>query len=106
MKSAVLETKSKSSSPRYERLEARVSPYLKELFQEAADLRGVTLSDFIISSAHDVAVQTMDQHKFIRLSREASIQFAKALSRPPRPNAKLRAAAERYMKRSNSTAKA
>lgn len=96
MKSALAEPKTKSPAPRYERLEARVSPYLKELFQEAADVRGVTLSDFIISSAHDVAVQTIEQHKVIRLNRAASIQFANALLHPPAPNAKLRAAVRRY----------
>jgi uncharacterized protein (DUF1778 family) len=92
----------KNGGPRYERLEARVSSYLKELFQEAADVRGVTLSDFIISSAHDVAVDTLERHKVIKLNREASIQFANALLRPPRPNPKLRAAARRYMQDAKS----
>jgi uncharacterized protein (DUF1778 family) len=88
----------KNGGPHHERLEAHASPYLKELFQEAADVRGVTLSDFIISSAHDVAVDTLERHKVIKLNREASIQFANALLRPPRSNPRLRAAARRYMR--------
>jgi uncharacterized protein (DUF1778 family) len=77
-------------------VEARVTRELKRLFQEAADLRGVTLSDFVINSVHDAAVQTVEQHKIIRLDREASIQFAKALLRPPKPNSRLQTAAQRY----------
>src|SRR5213594_1613132 len=98
MKNATLAAKSKTARPRYQRLEARVTPELKELLVDAAAMRGVTLSDFIINSAHDAAVQTVEQHKIIRLSREASIQFANALLRPPKPNARLRAAARRYQR--------
>jgi uncharacterized protein (DUF1778 family) len=73
-----------------------VTPELKELLLDAAAMRGVTLSDFLINSAHDAAVRTLDQHKLIRLNREASIQFVNALLQPPRSNARLRAAARRY----------
>ena len=96
MKTAVLETKAKPARSRYERLEARISPELKELLLDAAALRGVTLSDFLINSAHDAAVETVERHKIVRLSREASLQFAEALLNPPGPNAKLRAVRNRY----------
>ncbi len=88
--------KGRRSPTHYERLEARVTAELKELLLDAAAMRGVTLSDFLINSAHDAAVRTVDQHKLIRLNREASIQFANALLHPPRSNARLRAAARRY----------
>jgi uncharacterized protein (DUF1778 family) len=88
--------KRRLSPPRYERLEARVTPELKALLLDAAAMRGVTLSDFLINSAHDAAVRTVEQHKLIRLNREASVQFANALLHPPRPNARLRAASRRY----------
>lgn len=95
MKTTAPEPKRKSARPRYDRLEARVSPELKELLVDAATLRGVTLSDFLINSAHDAALQTVEQHKLIRLSRKASIQFAEALLHPPAPNARLKAVARR-----------
>jgi uncharacterized protein (DUF1778 family) len=97
MKTVLEKPRPKKSSPRYERLEARVSRELKQLFQEAADMRGVTLSDFLINSAHDAAVETVEQHKVIRLSREASLQFARALLRPPQSHPRRRAAARRYL---------
>ena len=98
MKNATLESKPKPARLRYDRLEARVTPELKELLVDAATLRGVTLSDFLINSAHDAAVQTVAQHKIIRLNREASIQFANALLRPPKTISRRRAAAQRYLK--------
>lgn len=103
MKTATLPKKSRTAKPRYERLEARVPAELKRMFQDAAAMRGVTLSDFIINSAHDVALQTTEQHNIIRLSREASIQFAEALQRPPRHLPRLQAAAQRYLKAASAT---
>ena len=105
MKTATLERKRKATPQRYDRLEARVTPELKALLLDAAAMRGVTLSDFLINSAHDAAVQTVEQHNVIRLSREASIQFANALLRPPKPNARLRAAARRYRQTVDQQAK-
>jgi len=87
-----------SVKTRYDRLETRITPELKELFQEAADLRGVTLTDFVISTVHDAAIQTVEQHKVIKLNRAASLQFAEALSAPPKANSALRSAAQRYRK--------
>lgn len=81
-----------------DRLEARVSLGLKRLFQHAADLQGVTMSDFLIQSLRQAAVQTVQEHEVIRLSAKDSRQFAKALLDPPKPNARLRAAVRRYRK--------
>lgn len=79
-----------------DRLEARVSPDLKRLFQRAADLQGVTLSDFLIASLRQAAVQTVEQHEVIQLSERDAALFARVMSNPPKPNARLRAAARRY----------
>ena len=104
MKATTLGPNPKKIRPRYDRLEARVTPELKELLLDAAAMRGVTLSDFLINSAHDAAVQTVEQHKIIRLKREASIQFANALLRPPKSHARLREAARRYKQAANGQA--
>ena len=98
MKTATLERKEKPTPQRYDRLEARDTPELKELLLDAAALRGVTLSDFLINAAHDVAVETVEKHRVIRLGREASIQFANALLRPPKSHPRRRAVAQRYLK--------
>jgi uncharacterized protein (DUF1778 family) len=82
---------------RGERLEARLSQQQKALFQRAADLQGRTLTDFIVSSAREAAVRTIDEVRTIRLNAEESRAFAKALLRPRLPSARLRAAARRYI---------
>jgi uncharacterized protein (DUF1778 family) len=81
---------------RDERLEARLTREQKALFQRAAELQGRTLTDFLIASAHEAAVRTLEESQIIRLSVEDSRAFADALLNPRRPIEKLRAAARRY----------
>ena len=87
-----------SSEARSDRLEARVSSDLKLLFQRAADLQGITLSDFLISSLRQAALQTVQEHEVLRLSEEDARRFAEALLHPPPMSARLKAAARRYRK--------
>ena len=83
---------------RAERLEARISRSQKDLFQRAAELQGRTLTDFVVTSAHEAAVRAIEDMQIIRLNAQDSRTFAKALINPRKPDAKLRAAARRYMK--------
>lgn len=82
---------------RAERLEARISPEQKALFQRAAALQGRTLTDFVVASVHDAAVRTIEAMQVIRLSAEDSRVFAEALLAPGEPNAVLRTAFRRYL---------
>ena len=82
---------------RGERLEARVSREQKLLLQQAARLQGRSLTDFLISSAHEAAVRTIEEMQVIRLSVEDSRLFAEALLNPREPTDDLRAAARRYI---------
>ncbi len=79
-----------------ERLEARISPEQKRLFKEAANLRGVTLTDFVVSSVHEAAVRTLEARHVIELSQNDQRAFVDALTRPPAPNAALRRAWARH----------
>lgn len=83
--------------PRGQRLEARVSPDQKILFQRAADLQGRTLTDFVIASAYEAAVRTIEDMQTVRLTAEESQAFAEALLSPREPTADLKAAARRYL---------
>jgi uncharacterized protein (DUF1778 family) len=79
-----------------ERLEARVTARQKALFREAADLQGVTLTDFIVSSVHQAAVRTLEARHVLELSRQDQRVFVEAVLRPPAPNARLRTAWSRH----------
>lgn len=75
-----------------ERLEARVTAQLKELIQHAADLAGLSVTDFITMSVKRAAEETIREHTIISLSLRDSLLFAEALVAPSEPNERLRAA--------------
>lgn len=79
-----------------ERLEARVTPQQKELLQYAAELQGLSLTDFVITSAQRIAEATIREHSVISLTKRDSQAFAEALLNPRQPNPELHAAFVRY----------
>jgi uncharacterized protein (DUF1778 family) len=85
-----------SRSKTVTRLEARVSPEIKALWQKAADLEGRTLTDFVIASVQAAACRVIEQHQALKLSVEDSEAFVDALLNPPKPNDALKAAASQY----------
>jgi len=66
-----------------ERFNARLSEEQKAILQRAADLQGMSLSDFVLSSAHDEALRIIEAHEIIRLSKRDSEAFLQALESPP-----------------------
>ena len=85
-----------SSSKATARLEARVSPEIKQLCQKAAAIAGVTLTDFLVLSVQKEASKVIEQHQRLKLSTEDSEAFVQALMNPVKPNENLRLAASRY----------
>ncbi|MEQ8963878.1 MAG: DUF1778 domain-containing protein [Coleofasciculus sp. C2-GNP5-27] len=89
-------SKAKTDRCKNERLEARVTKEQKRIFQQAADIQGRTLTDFIIASVLDAAKQVIQEHEIMTLSAQDREVFVKALLNPPEPSDKLRTAAQRY----------
>ncbi len=81
-----------------ERVEARVSREQKKLFQRAAELRGITLTDFLIGALQDAASRTIEEHASMKLTMQEQKTFVYALMNPPAPNDALRKASERHRK--------
>jgi uncharacterized protein (DUF1778 family) len=79
-----------------ERLEARVSREQKKLFQRAAELRGVTLTNFLIGALQDAASRVIEEHAAMKLTIQEQKIFVDALMNPPAPNPALRKASERH----------
>lgn len=77
------------NSPTMARLEARISPELHVLLKRAAELQGLTLTDFVVSAVQEAAQQAVEQAGIVRLSLEDQRCFAEALLAPPHPNAAL-----------------
>ena len=78
------------------RLEARLPTSVYETLKQAAKLKGRTLTDFIVSAAHDAARRVIEEEGIIRLSAEDQRRFAQALINPPAPNAALKRAIRQH----------
>ncbi len=88
-----------SSPAKRERLEARITPEQKRLIERAADLRGTTVTEFVVMSAQAAAADTISEFEVLRLRDKAHEVFVDALLNPPAPNRAAKAAAQRYLRR-------
>jgi len=69
------------------RIAARVTEAHKSLFERAAILRGLSLTDFIVNAAYDAAVQTLTSGQIIlELGPEDSRVFVEQLLTPREPD--------------------
>ena len=78
------------------RLEARLPASIYALLKRAAALKGRSISDFVVSAAHDAAQRVIDDETVIRLSAEDQARFAEALLNPPAPNQALAQAMQEH----------
>lgn len=78
------------------RITARVSYPIAEKLQQAADLTGATLNQFMIQAALEKAEKIIDHEKTIRFSLEDAAMLIELLDKPSKPNAALTAAFARY----------
>ena len=81
---------------RAERLEARISGEKKAVLQQAADLVGRSLSEFVVESAQAAALRIIEEYEHIRLTQAEQVSFVTALLNPTAPNDRLRKAASNY----------
>ena len=80
------------------RLEARLPASVYALLKRAAELKGRSITDFVVSAAQDAAQRAIEDDGIMRLSAEDQRRFAEALIRPPAPNAALKRAMRRHAK--------
>src|ERR1039457_1641443 len=84
---------------RTERTEARLLPEQKRRIEQAASLKGLSLSDFIVQHADEAAIKTIQQHTSWTLDDRDRDFFVQALLNPPEPSARMKAAVKRYRER-------
>jgi uncharacterized protein (DUF1778 family) len=82
---------------RSERIQARATKQAKDTLEQAAAVQGVSLSDFVISTALEQAHKTLQAHGQLELSARDSRAFVEALLNPPAPNEALLAARDRHL---------
>lgn len=97
-----MQLQSMNQTTKSNRLEARVSPRVKSLLQQAAELQGSSLSEFVSRSAEEVAKQIIREHTILQLSADESQAFASALIRSAKPNRTLKNAYSEFKKEVSS----
>jgi uncharacterized protein (DUF1778 family) len=78
------------------RITARVSLSIQEKLQEAADLTGATLNQFVVQAALERAEQLIERETIISLTRKDAAMLFTMLEKPLSPNNVLAKASERY----------
>jgi uncharacterized protein (DUF1778 family) len=81
-----------------ERIDIRLHPEQKKEIEQAAHIKGLTMTDFIIQNAVENAQQAIREYETWTLERPDAELFAKALTEPPTLGAQLTQAAKRYKK--------
>lgn len=61
------------------RLEARIPLELHALIKHAADMQGVSMTDFIISATYDAAKRAIEEAAVLQLAVEDQLKFAETL---------------------------
>jgi uncharacterized protein (DUF1778 family) len=78
------------------RLEARLPHDVMVRLKRAAEIRGRSLTDFVVSAADEAACRALEENEIIRLSIEGQRQIAAAILNPPAAKPALKKAAKRY----------
>jgi uncharacterized protein (DUF1778 family) len=97
-----MQTESVKPTVKDHRIATRVTGEHKSLFERAATLKGLSLSDFVISATYDAAIKVLaDSQIVLELGPEDSRAFVDALLHPRTPEElpKLQAAIEEYQQR-------
>ncbi len=82
-----------------DRIYARLNSKLKQHIQHAADLKGLDLTSYVVSTLVADADKTIQEHEVMELSQRDREAFAKSIINPPAPSEYLLAAAKLYKKR-------
>jgi len=85
--------------PRSASVHARVPEEVKRRWQDAAFMRGQTLTDFLIVAANKEMAETFLENERIELSERAQMQFAEMLLKPPESNKAMTEAIKKRLSR-------
>ena len=84
-----------AAEPR-ERITARVSKRVRVTLEQAAELTGSTVNQFMVQSAYHEAQRLVERESVIRLSQEGARKVLALIDHPPKPNQRLRESAKAF----------
>lgn len=92
-------TKTRYRAAAQARFDTRLSRSQKDLFEEAARIKGFkSLSEFVIHTTQEAATIIIEKHNAVLASERDKQVFFEALANPPSPNKALIQAAKSYQK--------
>ena len=74
------------------KITTRVSASVRQTLEQAAELLGTTVNQFVVHTAYIEAQRIIERESTIRLSQEGARRVLSLLDNPPKPNKRLRAA--------------
>jgi uncharacterized protein (DUF1778 family) len=84
-----------SEEPRM-RITARVSETMRDTMEQAAELMGVTLNQFMVQIAYLEAQRVIERESVIRLSQKDARKVLSLIDTPPKPNKLLKQAVKEF----------
>lgn len=78
------------------RITARVSESVRDTLEQAAELAGATVNQFVVQTAYLEAQRMIERESVIRLSRRDAQKILCLLDNPPKPNRRLKGALRAY----------
>ena len=78
------------------RITARIPTEMRDALEQAAQLQGATLNQFMVQSAYQEAQRILERETVIRLSQRDAQEVFSLLERPPKAKRKLKEAVKAY----------
>jgi uncharacterized protein (DUF1778 family) len=78
------------------RITARVSDNVRVTLEQAAELLGSTVNQFVVQTAYLEAQRVIERESVIRLSQKDARKVLSLLDSPPRPNPRLKEAVKDF----------
>ena len=78
------------------RITARVSDNVRDTLEQAAELLGATVNQFVVQTAYEEAQRVIERESVIRLSQRDARKILSLLDHPPRPNKRLKDAVKKF----------
>ena len=78
------------------RITARVSDTVRVTLEQAAELLGATVNQFVVQTAYQEAQRVIERESVIRLSQKDARKILSLLDNPPKPNQALKDAVKAF----------
>src|SRR6266851_9162240 len=78
------------------RITARVSDKVRVTLEQAAELLGSTVNQFVVQTAYQEAQRVIEREAVIRLSQKDARKVLSLLDHPPKPNKRLKDAVKEF----------